>query len=580
VIEPRVYRAAFIPAVLAVVLAMFSLESRPRPLPQGLAADVLFDGRQAAAVARSIAARAPDRRAGTEGDRETANSVQRALSRRGFAVERSTFRSGDRELVNVIGRRSGRSRAQVVVVAARDAGGTPDLAGSAADTAALLELARVFEGRPSERSLVLASVDGSRLGQLGARRLAERLAEEGEVAAVLVVSGLGAPGEAPPLQGWSGDTSRAGIGLERTAAEAVRLELDARVSGSSLAGQLSRLAFPLGLGAQGVFLDNGLDSLRFSGSGELSPAPDQRLDSERLGGLGRAALRTLSAIDSYGAPERGPRSYVTAVSQVLPGWVVSLLALAFVLPAVVASVDAFARARRRRQPVLPGLERLLLVALVLGGALGLARLLALIGATPEVPPAAVDPDALPFDVPAAVVLGVLAALAAGALLVGRRFVGGGSAGGPGSACATALVLSGGCLALWVLDPYAALLAVPALHLWMLALLLEPRPVRRVRALAFAAGLVTPAGVALYYLLALSMDPLHGAWYLLMSALGGTPSLATLAVGVVLTAAAASAARLLLAPDPEQDEPERRPLRAVPSYAGPGSLGGTESAIRR
>ena len=51
VIELSVYRAAFVPALLAAVLAMFSLQDRPRPLPQGLAADVLFDGRQAAARA-------------------------------------------------------------------------------------------------------------------------------------------------------------------------------------------------------------------------------------------------------------------------------------------------------------------------------------------------------------------------------------------------------------------------------------------------------------------------------------------------------------------------------------------------
>src|SRR3712207_1142368 len=67
-IEPRIYRAAFVPAVLAVVLVMFSFEGQPRPLPQGLAADVLFDGRQAAGAARQIVAQARDRRAGTAGD--------------------------------------------------------------------------------------------------------------------------------------------------------------------------------------------------------------------------------------------------------------------------------------------------------------------------------------------------------------------------------------------------------------------------------------------------------------------------------------------------------------------------------
>ena len=84
-IEPRVYRAAFVPALLAVVLAMFSFESRPRPLPQGLAADVLFDGAQAADLAARIATDQPDRRAGTRGDLATAQLVADAFAARGFA---------------------------------------------------------------------------------------------------------------------------------------------------------------------------------------------------------------------------------------------------------------------------------------------------------------------------------------------------------------------------------------------------------------------------------------------------------------------------------------------------------------
>nr|MBA2419511.1 hypothetical protein [Thermoleophilaceae bacterium] len=114
-IEPRVYRAAFVPAVLTVVLAMFSLESRPPPLPQGLAADVLFDGRQATGTANTIAGREPDRRAGTTGDRATAALVADTFADRGFTVERDAFRSQDRDLVNVAGRRPGRRREQVVV---------------------------------------------------------------------------------------------------------------------------------------------------------------------------------------------------------------------------------------------------------------------------------------------------------------------------------------------------------------------------------------------------------------------------------------------------------------------------------
>ena len=179
-IEPRIYRAAFVPALLAVVLTMFSFQSRPRGLPQGLAADVLFDGTQAAQLAARIAAEAPDRRAGSDGDRATARLVAITLEARGFAGGAGTrpvvqrFSHAGDQLVNVIGRRAGSSRRQIVIVAARDAAVVPDVPGTAADTAALMQLARVFQGRPSRKTLVLASVDGSNLGQVGARELEDR----------------------------------------------------------------------------------------------------------------------------------------------------------------------------------------------------------------------------------------------------------------------------------------------------------------------------------------------------------------------------------------------------------------------
>jgi hypothetical protein len=160
-IEPRVYRAAFVPALLALVLTMFSLQSRPRPLPQGLAADVLFDGRLAAIETARIAEREPDRRPGRPGNLRTALRVAELLDRRGFPEpEMQRFSHAGRELVNVIARRAGQLRRQIVILAARDAAVVPEATGSAADTAALLELARVFRGRPARKTLVLASVDG------------------------------------------------------------------------------------------------------------------------------------------------------------------------------------------------------------------------------------------------------------------------------------------------------------------------------------------------------------------------------------------------------------------------------------
>ena len=53
--------------------------------------------------------------------------------------------------------------------------------------------------------------------------------------------------------------------------------------------------------------------------------------------------------------------------------------------------------------------------------------------------------------------------------------------------ALALGVAVAAVLLWLLNPYAALLAVPAAHLWMLAALTRPAPPRRARAVLVALG---------------------------------------------------------------------------------------------
>jgi hypothetical protein len=179
VIEPRLYRAAFLPALLALIVAAFSLEDRPNPLPQVLAADVLFQGKTAADSAKEIATTFPDRSPGSTGDRAEGLRVARAFKERGFRTVLDRFSNDDgTPLLNVIGRRAGASRHQIVVIAARDAGSQPDATGSASDTAALAEIARVLQGTPSRKTITLASVDGSTLGELGIHRLLAKLPVE------------------------------------------------------------------------------------------------------------------------------------------------------------------------------------------------------------------------------------------------------------------------------------------------------------------------------------------------------------------------------------------------------------------
>ena len=592
-IEPRIYRAAFIPAVLAVVLVMFSLENRPRPVPQGLAADVLFDGRVALRELRGLVARTPDRRPGTVSSAALARDLAtrfRALEPEGFETTVDSWDENGEPLVNVVARRPGASRDQIVVMAARDSQSIPDATGSAADTAALIELARVIKGRPSRKTLVLASVDGSSLGDAGARRFARTVEDRDRIQAVIVLSNLGArSARGPQLIAWSTDDRRGSIGLQRTAAASIREELGTAPSEEGALGQYVRLAYPLGLGAQGPLLADGIEAVRISGSGELPPPTDRRgledVSADTLGQLGRASLRLVSALDAASdPPEHGPRSYVAVSRKVLPGWVIAILAGTLLLPALVASFDAFARARRRREAAPRWWRTIGLWALPFLVAFALAELLVVLGQAPDAGAAAVDPEVHPLDGAAGAALGACAAVA---LLVGlvtrpvrKRLAS--AAGGSGAAASTALALAVVVLAIWALNPFAALLLVPAVHLWMLAMLSGVSLRRRTAIAVVMAGLLPPLVAAVVYLDRLALDPLAGLWYLWLLITGHAVSPLTTLIGCVCAAIAACAVTVIAARmgTPPPLEPEAPRVRGPGGYAGPGSLGGTPSTLSR
>src|SRR5205807_9294637 len=129
---------------------------------------------------------------------------------------------------------------------------------------------------------------------------------------------------------WPNSSRRGNIVLERTAADSLRLELGQVPHSEGWIAQFARLAFPIGPGAQGALVDDGLTTLRISGSGELRPHDESvaGVDQGRYGALGRGTLRLVSALDaSSAAPKAGPASYLQINGQVLPGWAVSLLAV-------------------------------------------------------------------------------------------------------------------------------------------------------------------------------------------------------------------------------------------------------------
>ena len=566
-LEPRIYRAALIPALLALLLLMFSLERPPAPLPQEPAADVLFDSRAAIAEARTIARAQPDRRAGTGGDRASAAVVARALAARGFEVTQDAFSVDGRRLVNVLARRAGSSRRQIVVMAPRDARTAPDLAGSAADTAALLEVARVLEGRASRRTIVLASIDGSTLGEAGARRFLASEDELEQVDAVLVLAHLSAASESPPLVAWSTDASRGSLALEQTVAASLALETGSPPSQEPAFAQLVRLAAPLGIGAQGPLLAGDVAAVRLSGGGELPPE-SARVDVESFGESGRAALRTVAALDSGGRADHGPAAYVVMGGQVVPGWALATLALALILAPIAASIDALARVRRRGRPVLAWFAWVLAGALAFLVALLLAQLLALAGVGPETPRSPWSPARAPLDLAATIVLAFCAVALAAAWAAGRpwllRRVTGrtdvADLDPPAAGVAVALAAALAVLALWATNPFAGLLLAPLANALALAML-TGAPARTGFALLLA-GLAPTLAAALVYLRRLALDPLEGAWYGLELATGGHVRALTLLLACVLLGALGSAAAILLAP--ARAQPPGRALAGRPS----------------
>ena len=152
----RLYRAAWLPVLFCLVVAAFSLHDRPRGIATTLAPDA-FDGSAASRTLDGLARAFPDRRPGSVGDNALAARV-RAGFIRSFGADRVRVRrfhartiDGERDLLNVIAERPGRSERRIVVLAHRDAvgrGAKADLSG----TAGLLELADVFAGRPAPRT--------------------------------------------------------------------------------------------------------------------------------------------------------------------------------------------------------------------------------------------------------------------------------------------------------------------------------------------------------------------------------------------------------------------------------------------
>ena len=218
--------------------------------------------------------------------------------------------------------------------------------------------------------------------------------------------------------------------------------------------------------------------------------------------------------------------------------------------------------------------------------IGLAHLLDLVGAV-DPPAAPVAPDLVPVDAGAlAVMAGVLIVVVGAWIGLRRAAVAAdpdlAAPSAPGAAVVLSLAMSAGVVVLWLVNPFSALVMVPALHLWMLATLVDPAPGKRTRLALVAGGLVLPALLVIYQLLVLGLNPLAGAWYLLLLVTGGHISVVSSLLGCLFVGILGGVIAVARSTPPEAPRPPREvpKVRGPAGYAGPGSLGGTDSALRR
>jgi hypothetical protein len=595
----RLYRAAFVPFLLALAIAAFSLGSRPAPLTSTLAPDA-FEGAPAYAQLQALAKRFPDRRPGSPGDERLAEYVAGALRELGNAsgggfsvhVHRASAQTveGERTLSTVVAERPGSTgESPIVVVAHRDAvarGAVAELSG----TAALLELARVFASRETKRPIVIASTSGGSGGAGGASQLISGL--HGPVDAAIVLGDVGSSRLRMPVAiPFSDGRGSAPLQLQRTVSDAIATEVGVNPGAPSTLGQLAHLAFPFAVGEQGPLNAAGVPSMLIQASGERGPAASgmQAVSAEHLEGFGRAALHAVDALDSAPDVSREMQTSLLLAKQTMPAWVLRLLVFTLLLAPLIAVADGLARLRRRRIPVghwvLWSLSCALpfFVCALLAYALGW---LGIVGAAPAQP---VLPSALPFDATAAIAV-VAVALTFALAWVGwaalvRRLRWDARPDSQATGIAMLLVAVPLVTVVWVANPLAALVAVPALHLWLLLASPEVRP-RRPAALALVAlGLLPLLLLIGFYAHQLGLGPGDVVWMALLLVAGGHVGFGAALVWSVALGCAAVAAMLATGTRQQLEGPQfadgfEVTIRGPMSYAGPGSLGGTESALRR
>jgi hypothetical protein len=577
-VSGRIYRAGWLAVIIALLALAFTV-GQPGSLPQPRL-DPSFDGQTARQFAAQLAQQFPDRRPGSQGAGEAAGWVTERLSDYGLRVHRQTFSAdipglGSRELVNLLAVAPGRSPETIIVMAHRDdLGLSPGANDNASGTGALIELARNVASTTLAHTLVFLSTDGGSYGSLGAVEFArdpdflkQLIGGRASVAAVVNLDSVGGGG--PPRLLYTGETARSpAIALVATARRSVEAQAETIPEEPSAVAQLVDLAFPFSLYGQAPFVARGLPAVTLTRAGvRPPPAPSDdlsRLRGRSLDALGRSAQDLLAALDQAPETASGTATYVTVGSRFLRGWAIQFLLVTLLVPVIAATVDLFARLRRRHVALTPALRSLrsrLSVWIWVGAVFAL---FSFVGLFPNGASRPLDPDLAPAaDWPLLALFGFALLSGLGWVVARPRLVPTRAATDEeelGGHLAALLGLAIVGLVVAAVNPFALVFVLPSLHAWLWLPHLRDRPLA-LRLAVYASGFLGPLLLVASFAFRYEMG-FDAFWYLAALASVGYISLPLVLVALAWTAIAAQIGALVLGRYVPYPPPEERLARGA------------------
>jgi Peptidase family M28 len=579
-VNSRLYWNSALLVPVALVVAAFAI-SRPSPLPSpGL--PPVYDGQAAFALANELARRFPNRSPGSEGADGAAGWAASQFSQLGLTVRRDVFEAdvpgrGRLPFENVAAVSAGRSSQAIVVLAHRDnIGAGPGVDDNASGTATLIELARAHAAPRLARTtgslvlplhtVVFLSTDGGAFGGLGAARFADEGGFDDRIRAAIDLSALGGAGR-PQLHVAGDDPRSPPAELVRSAEARIAEYAGAEPRGPNALEQLLDLAFPFSLYEQAHFVGRGIPALTVSTSGDRPPSPFNdvpgRIDASQLDQLGQSVQALIASLDRAPAFSDSPAAHLRLRSRVIPGWAVTLVAGAALVPFLLAVADLLARSRRRGVGLAaPARSYFRRLAFWLAAA-GLFFLLGGAGLWEDGAPRPLSPEtstAQDWPTPELLLFGLLVFLAwlvARRRLVRRGLVTPRDELGGYTVALIALAAVGAITFFW--NPFALLFVLPSLHAWLWLPQVRGRSAV-VRAVILMSGFAGPLLLLAAFASRFDLG-FDAPWYLVQLAVIGYVPLPAIGLTLAWSAAASQLAALAVgryAPYPSRTERARVP----------------------